>query len=104
MVPAPGGISYRLGITRSSFCVSGIYDVAQYALPHELLDSGRSLVSPLSSVGDLLPGFMVEVPAIYQARYDEIHCVVDCSAEHYCERPGRSYLGCMPAANTARNA
>ncbi len=65
MVPAPGCISYRMGITRSAFCVSGIHDLAQHALSNELLDAGHSLVPAFSVVGDFLPDPVVAFSPVY---------------------------------------
>ncbi len=73
MVPAPSGISYRLADAGCALRVSGVHDLPEYAVPHELLDSARSLVSSLLSMGDFLLDFLVEGSPVYRTIYDKIY-------------------------------
>jgi hypothetical protein len=65
MVPSSSSIFNRLGVAGSAFRVSGIHDLAEYAIPHELLDAGSSMVSSLLFMGYFHLDFMVEVSSVY---------------------------------------
>ena len=87
MVSASGGISNRMVGAGVSLRVSGIHDMAQHALSHELLDAACPLVPSLPAVGNFLPDIVVEVSSSHQTGYNKVNSVVVCSLKCRCERP-----------------
>lgn|SRR5580698_179864 len=100
VVPAPGGLSDRVGFAWGAFCASGICQRTDLALSNQLSQAAGSVVPLLLFVGHLLPNHVVEVSSVYRTGNDEIHSAVGYSDQYCCKHSPGSYLGRFSAAIT----